>query len=394
MKPMARRIPFRASLLVFGLPLVCPAAETGRPAVLWDRPLEGDVYGSALAGDTVVLLTLKPGANEWTIEGRRADTGERAWQGVAPGTSLGPEVKGAIIVSGRDGIRALDAATGKERWRFTRPVAETNKNDGALGGFSSPAILDGECLYAADFVPHPEKKDAVGVSTFYCLGPEDGKLRWSAAIPTGTIGPSLASNRDSVIVVREYGASAVDKATRRVRWSIDFNSTRAPAALSADAAYLPGHGLRAVSLKDGSTLWERHGAPAAFGPTLQDGVLYAPLAQPVEEVAVVPGEALGHLRHLPQYAPTYVALDPLSGRELWERVFPNEVRAGAHSGDRIHLVCWDGHLYSLDRRDGKTRSKLPLDFDDWAPTPLVWKGRLILAFKRRLVAVGEAKGAR
>src|SRR6185503_9936000 len=127
--------------------------------------------------------------------------------------------------------------------------------------------------------------------------------------------PSLASNRDTVIVVREYGASAVDKATRRVRWSIDFNSTRAPAALSADAAYLPGHGLRAVSLKDGRTIWERHGAPAAFGPTLKDGAL----AQPVEEIAVVPGETVGRLRHLPQYAPTYVALDPTSGRELWER---------------------------------------------------------------------------
>jgi hypothetical protein len=199
---------------------------------------------------------------------------------VAPGTSLGPEVKGAIIVSGRDGIRALDAATGKERWRFSRPVNETNKNDKALGGFQSPAILDGECLYAADYVPSPKQKDAVGPSTFYCLGPEDGKPRWSTTIPTGTIGPSLAQNRDTVIVVREYGASAVDKATRRVRWSIDFNSTRAPAALAADAAYLPTHGLRAVSLKDGRTIWERRGAPAAFGPTLQDGVLYAPLPLP------------------------------------------------------------------------------------------------------------------
>ena len=135
--------------------------------MLWDRPLEGDVYGSALAGDTVVLLTLKPGAHEWTIEGRRADSGERAWHGVAPGTSLGPEVKGAIIVSGRDGIRALDAATGKERWRFSRPVNETNKNDEALGGLQSPAILDGECLYAANYVPSPKQKDAVGPSTFY-----------------------------------------------------------------------------------------------------------------------------------------------------------------------------------------------------------------------------------
>ena len=34
---MARRIPFRASLLLLGLPLVCPAAEIDRPAVVWDR---------------------------------------------------------------------------------------------------------------------------------------------------------------------------------------------------------------------------------------------------------------------------------------------------------------------------------------------------------------------
>jgi hypothetical protein len=76
-------------------------------------------------------------------------------------------------------------------------------------------------------------------------------------------------------------------------------AARAPAALGADTAYLPGHGLRAVSLKDGSTVWERRGAPAAFG----------------------------------------------------------------------------------------------LDFGDWAPTPMVWKGRLILAFKRRVVAIGEAARA-
>ena len=391
---MSLRVSLRASLLVLGLAVVCPAAEIEKPAVLWDRPLEGDVYGSALAGDTVVLLTLKPGANEWTIEGHKAETGNLAWKKTAPGTSLGPEVKGSIIVSGRDGIHALDAATGKERWRFSRPVAETNPNDGALGGFSSPAILDGECLHAADFVPDPKNKQAIGQSTFYCLAPEDGTLRWSATIPSGTIGPSLASNREAVVVVREYGASAVDKAARRVRWNVDFNSTRAPAAVAADTAYVPGHGLRAVSMKDGSTIWERKGAPAPFGPTLQDGVLYAPLAQPVEEVTIVPGEAVAHLRHLPQYIPTYVALDPATGRELWERVFPNEVRAGAHAGDSIHLVCWDNHFYSVDRRDGKTRWKLPIDFDDWAPTPLPWKGRLILAFKRRLVAVGEAEGIR
>jgi outer membrane protein assembly factor BamB len=385
---MARAIAALVGMALLGGVPLCAAAEIAKPAILWDRALEGEVYGSALAGDTVVLLTHTPGARAWRIEGRDAESGRLLWQRAATGTSLGPGVGRSIIVSGRDGIQALEIASGEERWRFRRPVAEANVHDGALGGFSSPAILDGDCLYAADFVPHPGKKDAVGLSTFYCINPLDGTRRWSATLPTGAIGPSLASNGDSVLVIREYGASAIDTQTRRTRWSIDFNSVRAPAALGADAAYLPGHGLRAVSLKDGSTIWERRGAPGAFGPTLQEGVLYAPLAQPSEEVKISPGESVGTLRHLPQYVPTYVALDPASGREQWERAFPNEVRAGTHTRDRIYLVCWDGHLYSLDRGDGSVRWKFPLEFADWAPTPMLWKGRLILAFQRRLVAIG------
>jgi hypothetical protein len=31
-------------------------------------------------------------------------------------------VGGSIILGGRDGIRALDAASGAERWHFPRPV--------------------------------------------------------------------------------------------------------------------------------------------------------------------------------------------------------------------------------------------------------------------------------
>jgi outer membrane protein assembly factor BamB len=381
-------VALRAGMIALGLPLLCLAGDIPKPAILWERALDGDVYGSAVAGDTVVLLTLDARARRWMVEGHDARGGALRWRRAAPGTSLGPPVGGSIILGGRDGIRALDAASGVERWHFPRPVVETNAHDGALGGFSSPALLDGECLYAADYVPSPAKKDAVGESTLYCLSPTEGVARWSTKIPTGTIGPSLASNAEAVIVVREYGASAVDKAAHRVRWSIDFNSVRAPAALGPGAAFLPGHGLRAVSLKDGSTLWERRGAPAAFGPAFQDGVLYAPLAQPAEEVKVAPGERVGHLRHLPQYVSTYVALDPSSGRELWERALPGEIRAAAHAGDRIHLVCWDGQLYALDRRDGSTRWSLRLDFGDWAPTPLAWQDRLILAFQRRLVAVG------
>jgi hypothetical protein len=175
----------RAGVIALGLPLLCVAGDIQKPAILWERALDGDVYGSALAGDTIVLLTLDARAPHWMVEGHDAKGGALRWRRAAPGTSLGPGVGGSIILGGRDGIRALDAASGAERWHFPRPVVETNAHDGALGGFSSPALLDGECLYA-----------------------------------------------------------------HRVRWSIDFNSVRAPAALGPGAAFLPGHGLRAVSWQD------------------------------------------------------------------------------------------------------------------------------------------------
>jgi hypothetical protein len=73
-----------------------------------------------------------------------------------------------------------------------------------------------------------------------------------------------------------------------------------------------------------------------------DGLLYAPLPQLAGEVKIVPGERVGTLRHLPQYIPTLVALDPATGQERWERPFPSEIRAAALGRDGFYLVCWDG----------------------------------------------------
>ena len=50
----------RAGVIALGLPLLCIAGDIQKPAILWEHALEGDVYGSALAGDAVVLLTLEP----------------------------------------------------------------------------------------------------------------------------------------------------------------------------------------------------------------------------------------------------------------------------------------------------------------------------------------------
>ena len=134
-------VALRAGVIALG-PLLCVAGDIQKPAILWERALDGDVYGSALAGDTVVLLTLEPRASRWTIEGHDARGGALRWRRAAPGTSLGPPVGGSIILGGRDGIRALDAASGAERWHFPRPVVETNAHDGALGGFSSSASTE------------------------------------------------------------------------------------------------------------------------------------------------------------------------------------------------------------------------------------------------------------
>jgi hypothetical protein len=65
----------RAGVIALGLPILCAAGDIQKPAILWERALGGDVYGSALAGDTVVLLTLEPRASRWTVQAHDASSG-------------------------------------------------------------------------------------------------------------------------------------------------------------------------------------------------------------------------------------------------------------------------------------------------------------------------------
>ncbi|HEY8151124.1 MAG TPA: hypothetical protein VIK51_19610, partial [Vicinamibacteria bacterium] len=73
----------RAGLIALGLPLLCIAGDIQKPAILWERALDGDVYGSALAGDTVVLLTLDARAPRWMVEGHDAKGGALRWRRAA-----------------------------------------------------------------------------------------------------------------------------------------------------------------------------------------------------------------------------------------------------------------------------------------------------------------------
>ena len=64
-------------------------------------------------------------------------------------------------------------------------------------------------------------------------------------------------------------------------------------------------------------------------------------------------------QHLPgdpnsrTYVPTFVAFDPASGKLLWQREFPGEMRGGAViTRDSVYPTCWDKNLYRLNRRDG------------------------------------------
>src|SRR5260221_3886507 len=95
----------RGGVIALGLPLLCLAGDIQKPAILWERALDGDVYGSALAGDTVVLLTLEPRAAHWTIEAHDARRGPLRWPRPAPGTSPRPRVVGYVVPRRRERIR-------------------------------------------------------------------------------------------------------------------------------------------------------------------------------------------------------------------------------------------------------------------------------------------------
>jgi outer membrane protein assembly factor BamB len=87
------------------------------------------------------------------------------------------------------------------------------------------------------------------------------------------------------------------------------------------------------------------------------------------------------------FVPTFVAIDPASGKLLWQREFPKAVRDGAVvTKDSVYLTCLDKHLYRLDRRDGSVVWKLPVG---GSADPIAHGDALYLCLGKTIVCIKD-----
>ncbi|SMC26100.1 Outer membrane protein assembly factor BamB, contains PQQ-like beta-propeller repeat [Andreprevotia lacus DSM 23236] len=133
------------------------------------------------------------GSRDAAVHAFDLNTGKPRWQRSHDTSWVvgSPLVRGdAVYIGTSDGLffQALDAATGKERWRI-----DTGQN-----AFTAPLVDDGKLLLTTGDAYHPGQPGKVSAVAL------DGQLRWQKALPSGLFGQPIVLG-DTLIVGTEDG---------------------------------------------------------------------------------------------------------------------------------------------------------------------------------------------
>jgi outer membrane protein assembly factor BamB len=274
-----------------------------------------------------------------------------AWSWSAPEPAyvgMPAAARGVVAATyGHSVLVALDARTGRPRWRASRiglrDVAPTIDGDRILAatdnGVVALAEADGRVLWDRTLGERPSSPlvvdGAVVVTTW------EGRLvaldRWALDLAGPSLGPP-AAGLNVVVAAWDTGVVAVDAATGAVRWRHEFGSpgTSAPVVVAGLAVVVAGDGAaHAYDLVSGREHWSQpmHGA----------GSPEAPPAAAAGLVAIA--DRSGYL----------VVLDAASGRRRWNADGDAAVERGgpAFAGDAVALPLDDGRLLVASRH-GRT----------------------------------------
>jgi outer membrane protein assembly factor BamB len=275
-------------------------------------------------------------------------------------------VAGSTVIAGnqtgRGGLFAIDATTGKARWTY-RPVFSS----GTASVSTVPAVV-GSLVITPFAAAHPGAVIAVSLTT--------GKEVWRGPDPEQ--GAGVAVDGDFAYILAKGGSLfALDAVTGRERWKADFGTNLAPCAsqplvkegviyltgvgkaIPGDPARPAGYYLFALDAKTGQERW-RYRADA---PYVHPGVC---LNQPVLTADTVFATGDNYL----------YAVARATGRNRWPPVEVRRSVEGRERGVRVQglvdagavlVGITTGYLIAFSKDTGRATWEIPGQYRDSLP---------------------------
>lgn len=324
--------------------------------------VSGDrVYGST--DTTVFALDARTGRTIWS---RRLLTPTEHYLDVAPVVANGLVYTSTVGYPprGKGALYALDAATGRVRWKFVTIEGEwRSPQDAGGGGAWFPVSLDAEGrLYAGNSNPAPWG----GTLRFPNGAMYAGPARWtdSLLVLDGATGRLLWADQVTPHDVRDYDFQDSPILAQVAGRQVVFGAGKAGRVVAWDREARRRIWERRVGLhlNDDGPLPRMMTTvcPGLYGGVLtpmgySDGRLFVPIVdlcvrgsavgfEPLEEIDVS-GRGTGRL----------AALEAATGRPVWERRFADPVFSCATvANDVVFTATFDGWVYGLDAEDGRT----------------------------------------
>ena len=271
-------------------------------SVVDDRPVAaGDYLYLAMRGGRVVALDRRSGLERWSFQADDLSHGR-------------PVVRDGVLYFASRSLYALDAVTGKPKWR--------HRLEG--GRAISPIVLSGETIAVLSSGSHLNLVDA-----------RSGKRRYSSRLWFGTAGrPAVIDSR--VVVSGDRGrVQAFELDARDVpMWkALRFWWVR---MWSWDMAPRPPHPL--------GYSWHHRGV---------GGLSARPIAAAGDKLFLALRES--------DHTGSVVAMGARSGKVIWElRTDTPVAEWAAQAGDDLIVGTAGGLVYGIDHRSGEVRWEIPL----------------------------------
>ncbi len=318
-------------------------------------PGENVPAGMAVSGGVLYVT-----AQEGMLYALDAATGKERWrfdtgsEGSKRRVTSAPVVAGNLVLFGADDnvVRALSAADGKPRWQFEAKAQV----------FGAPAV-DGEAAYIAS-----------ADGTLYAVNLADGALRWES--PLGEAAHTSPSVSEGVVYVgaQDMRLHAVSASDGKELWSFLTSGKAEAVAVVRSGQVFFGSGdsrLYALNQAGGAMNWYYSTGDAVF-------------TQPLVEGSVVYVASMGE---------SLTALRTDTGKLVWEYITDSPLRfAPSLAAGKLYLApANDPVLLVLDAASGAVIARQ--DAGEWPACQPVAAGGLIYLAQRDSTVMALRLGA-